>query len=202
MAITTRMQAAGSPDGARYRVVGFWRRLVASAIDAALLIPLVLVFSGATSAVAGGNFPRLGEIGFGYMVHLALDGGAAGWAALVAGAIIVLLYSIIFTATIGQTPGKRVMGLRVIDAYGETPSVVRALARALGQAVSVAVFSLGWLWIAFSREKQGLHDLIAGTYVVYARPHARPTAPDTVKPSTLPTGAAAANGGPVGAGAP
>ena len=178
------MQPAGSSDGAPLLVAGFWRRAAASVVDAMLLVPLVLVFAGATSAIAGGNFPRWGEIGFGYMVHLALDGGPAGWAALVTGAVIVVLYMLIFVSAGGQTPGKRVLGLKVIDLYGETPSVPRALLRVVGQVLSMAVFSLGWLWIGFSREKRGLHDLIAGTYVVLTRRMpVRASVPQTTVPA-------------------
>ena len=189
------MQASSPSDGARYLVAGFWRRAVASGIDAALLVPLVLVFSGATSAIAGGNFPRLGEIGLGYAVNLALDGGAAGWAALVTGGVIILLYMLIFSSTTGQTPGKRAMGVRIINEFGETPSVPRALVRVFGQVVSMALFSLGWLWIGFSREKRGLHDLLAGTYVVFIK---RPAARSPVGPPV----SASTSGNPVGAGAP
>jgi uncharacterized RDD family membrane protein YckC len=38
--------------------------------------------------------------------------------------------------------------------------------RWIGQGMSFLVLGLGFLMIAFSREKQGLHDKIAGTYVV------------------------------------
>src|SRR5689334_20164322 len=121
------MSSPPTDGAARYRVAGFWRRMLASLIDAVVLVPIVLVFAGATSVVAGGNFPRWGEIGPQYAVHLALDGGTAGWAALATAAGITLLYAVIFTSTIGQTPGKRLVRIRIIDGYGGTPSVLRAV---------------------------------------------------------------------------
>ena len=42
----------------------------------------------------------------------------------------------------------------------------RALVRTAGYVVSVASLGLGFLWIAFDSEKRGLHDWMAGTYVV------------------------------------
>jgi uncharacterized RDD family membrane protein YckC len=49
---------------------------------------------------------------------------------------------------------------------GEDVGYARALVRWIGQGMSFLVLGLGFLMIAFSREKQGLHDKIAGTYVV------------------------------------
>jgi uncharacterized RDD family membrane protein YckC len=161
----------GSPavtDGAQYRVAGLFRRVAATLVDLLLLVPLVLLFGGASALVTGQTLPRPGELGLGYLVHLAVDGGVAGAVALGIGALVGLLYVVIFLATSGQTPGLRLLGLRVIDGYGESPSLLRAIVRTLGLGVSLAAFGLGVLWIGFSREKQGLHDLVAGTWVVRA----------------------------------
>ena len=172
--------AASATDGAQYRVAGFWRRTVAAVLDGMLLLPLVMLFGGATSAVAGHALPRLGELGFGYLVHLAVDGGLAGAVALSIGALVMVLYLLIFTAMSGQTPGLRLLRLRVIDAYGEPPSLLRAALRIVGLALSILLFCLGYLWVAFSREKRGLHDLIAGTYVVCVEaPAASPAGANT-----------------------
>jgi uncharacterized RDD family membrane protein YckC len=167
--------AAPAGEAARFRVVGFFRRAIAALIDACVLLPLVLVFGGAASVVAGGQLPRAGEIGFGYVVQLAVDGGAAGLAALAMAGIVVLLYFFVFTAATGQTPGLRLVRARIIDAYGEAPSFPRSLIRVFAAAVAVALLCLGWLWIAFSREKRGLHDLVAGTWVVLVEPAAATT---------------------------
>ena len=170
--------APGSPaatDGARYRVAGLFRRFTAVLVDGLLLVPLVLLFGGASSIVAGQSLPRLGELGIGYLVHLAVDGGTAGAVALGIGALVVVLYELIFLVLSGQSPGQRLLGMRVIDGYGEPPSLVRALVRVLSLALSLALFGLGCLWIGFSREKRGLHDLLAGTWVVLTASSAAPS---------------------------
>jgi uncharacterized RDD family membrane protein YckC len=156
-------------EGVRFRVAGFWRRAAAAALDALLLVPLVALFGAITASVGGAPLPRLGELGLGYVVSLALDGGAAGPAALAMGAIVVALYSFVFVAARGQTPGKQLLGLEVIDAWGERPSMTRALARTAAYFPSLLMFSLGFLWIGFDREKRGLHDWLAGTWVVVRR---------------------------------
>jgi uncharacterized RDD family membrane protein YckC len=45
----------------------------------------------------------------------------------------------------------------------------KAVIRLIGHMASSAVFSIGYLLVAFTSKKQGLHDLIAGTYVVRTR---------------------------------
>jgi uncharacterized RDD family membrane protein YckC len=49
---------------------------------------------------------------------------------------------------------------------GEGVGYTRALVRWIGQGLSFLVFGIGFLMIAFSRKKQGLHDKLADTYVV------------------------------------
>ena len=79
---------------------------------------------------------------------------------------MIVLYELIFLALSGQTPGQRLLGMRVIDSYGDAPSPLRAVVRVVSLWLSLVLFGLGCLWIAFSREKRGLHDLLAGTWVV------------------------------------
>ena len=167
-------------EGARYRVAGFFRRMLAVFVDGLLLVPLVLLFGGASSIVAGQSLPRLGELGIGYLVHLAVDGGTAGAVALGIGALVVVLYELFFVALSGQTPGQRLLGMRIIDGYGEPPSLLRAVGRLLGLALAIGLFGLGCLWIAFSREKRGLHDILAGTWVVRSQPS---SAPSLIRPA-------------------
>jgi uncharacterized RDD family membrane protein YckC len=106
-------------------------------------------------------------------MNMALAGGAAGPAALAMGAAVAGLYFFIFHALRGQTPGKRLLGVKVIDAWGERPSLGRAALRTVGYAASALLCSIGFLWIGFDREKRGLHDWLAGTYVVAAPRAAR-----------------------------
>ena len=168
------MQTAPAPAGIRYRVAGFWRRTLASLVDGVVLFPLAALFAGATSAIAGQPLPRFAEIGFAHAVRLAVDGGLAGQVALAIAGLVCFLYLLIFYATSGQTPGMRVLHMRVIDPYGGAPSVLRSLARIFALILSLSLASLGWLWIGFSREKRGLHDILAGTWVVLADPVSAP----------------------------
>jgi uncharacterized RDD family membrane protein YckC len=75
-------------------------------------------------------------------------------------------YFVCFWSAGGQTPGKMVLGIRVISADGEIISFWRALLRYFGYIISGIIIYLGFLWITWDKDKQGWHDKIAGTYVV------------------------------------
>lgn len=87
----------------------------------------------------------------------------AGWAAL------AVLWQFAGNVS-GATPGKRLLGLRVVDARGETPGAGRSLARALGWLLSTPLASAGFLLALVHPRTRTLHDLLAGTYVVEAAP--------------------------------
>jgi len=77
------------------------------------------------------------------------------------------LYYWLFIGLKGQTPGKMVVGIKVVNAQGEKPGLgIAALREILGRFISGAAFCLGYLWIAIDEEKQGWHDKIASTHVV------------------------------------
>jgi uncharacterized RDD family membrane protein YckC len=77
-----------------------------------------------------------------------------------------LVYYIGFWTWKGQTPGKMVMGIKIIAADGGPIGLGRAIIRYLGFFVSAIILYLGFIMIAFDGRKQGLHDKIAGTFVV------------------------------------
>jgi uncharacterized RDD family membrane protein YckC len=71
----------------------------------------------------------------------------------------------------GKTPGKKIMGIRIVtyrdrQEFGYGKALLRCL---LGYTVSALLLGLGFVLVAFHKEKRGLHDLIAGTCVVYDR---------------------------------
>jgi uncharacterized RDD family membrane protein YckC len=67
----------------------------------------------------------------------------------------------------GQTLGKKLFGIMVVNAQGSPPGFRRAFVREIpGKFVSTLTFLLGFLVVGWNEQKRGLHDLIAGTYVV------------------------------------
>jgi uncharacterized RDD family membrane protein YckC len=150
------------------RVAGFWRRFAAGAADVSVLAVVFVLLDMLVTLALGQKVPRLAQLGPDYLVNVAINGDALAEIGLLLLAILGFLYFFIFQALRGQTPGQRLMGVRVVDGFGEPPSVGRALARTAAFAPSWALFALGVVWIAFDREKRGLHDRLADTYVILA----------------------------------
>jgi len=82
------------------------------------------------------------------------------------GFLIALAYFAGMWTWRGTTVGGIVLNLRVVRYDGKPMNFAVALVRALSAAFSIVVFFLGFLWIAWSQDKQGWHDKIAGTVVV------------------------------------
>ena len=79
------------------------------------------------------------------------------------------IYSAAFWVLVGKTPGKAMLGLRVVRVDDRALGWGTALVRAAGYAVS-SIFMIGFLWIAVDRRHQGFHDKMARTFVVYDAP--------------------------------
>jgi uncharacterized RDD family membrane protein YckC len=88
------------------------------------------------------------------------------------GSFVALLFIIFYHATfisiLGQTPGKLLVGLRVLTIRGHRVPFWRAVLRVLGYFPSVIAIYLGFLWVLIDDRRQAWHDKLAGTYVVYA----------------------------------
>ena len=82
--------------------------------------------------------PRLSQLGPDYVVDMAVNGGVLAETGLAMLAILGFLYFFLFTALRGQTFGKHLMRVKVIDAYGERPSIGRALMRTVAYLPSLA----------------------------------------------------------------
>ena len=88
-------------------------------------------------------------------------------------------YFIVFTAFAGATPGKKAMGLTVVDETGERPAFLTVLSRETWARYLSSLLCIGYILCAVEPEKGALHDRIMGTRVVYAPPKER-TAPAPV----------------------
>jgi uncharacterized RDD family membrane protein YckC len=86
-----------------------------------------------------------------------------------AGIILGIAYQWYFlTQHNGQTPGKMLMGIRVVKTDGGKISDADAVIRYFGYWLNSLVLLLGWIWAIFDTNRQGWHDKLASTYVVRA----------------------------------
>jgi uncharacterized RDD family membrane protein YckC len=90
--------------------------------------------------------------------------------------VVYVGYPMFFWTFTGKTVGMMLMGLRVVTTDGQYLSLGRSARRLIGYAISAIPFFLGFFWILIDDRRQGWHDKIAGTCVVYdwaARPDER-----------------------------
>ena len=91
----------------------------------------------------------------------------AGLAALVS--LLQLVYFVVFWTLLGQTPGKILLGLRIVRTDGRRLGVGRALVRYVGYWISAVALGLGFLWVLVDRRRRAWHDMIADTSVIVTR---------------------------------
>jgi uncharacterized RDD family membrane protein YckC len=143
---------AGRPAAPSY--AGVATRALALAIDT---LAVALILAAVTGVVAligslvGGIRPH-------WLVGTLLG---SGWI-LVAG-----VYFVLFWRAAGQTPGMRLMRLRVRRPDGSGLPVLRSLVRAVALAVAIIPCFAGFIPVLFDRRRRGLPDYVAGTVVVY-----------------------------------
>jgi uncharacterized RDD family membrane protein YckC len=84
-----------------------------------------------------------------------------------AGFVAAVLYYGFLEGSTGQTIGKRVLGIKVVDARTGMPiGVGRAIGRSFARILSTIVFGLGYLWMLWDPNKQTWHDKIVSSYVI------------------------------------
>jgi uncharacterized RDD family membrane protein YckC len=136
---------------------GFWRRVVAFVVDKCVLalVSVTLFFIG--SLLLGLRLPSdfSGEITGSFLISYY---GTT--------TVLNMVYFTYFHGTVGQTPGKMMLGLKVIQRSGAPMTLGVAFLRWVGYIISGLVFNLGYLWVAFDSRKRGWHDMIAATYVI------------------------------------
>jgi len=150
------MEQAQSEQELEY--VGFWSRMLASMVDTVLLtlviIPVMLALYGSAYWEDERLFKGYGGVLF-------------EW-------ILPIIAVLIFWQVKQSTPGKMLIGAKIVDATtGENPQPAQLIVRYVGYYVSLLGFGLGFIWIAFDKRKQGWHDKMAGTVVVRRKDHGK-----------------------------
>src|SRR4051812_25238358 len=143
----SRSQAA--PARAIVTVAGFWRRVLAAGVDVLVVVPAAFVLALAAGRLAGVSLPDARHTAIDYWLDLAISGEPALWGTVGLVLAIATIYLFLFHMTVGRTLGMRALGLKVIDVYGEPPSVTRAALRTLGYLAGLVTLGLGFVWVGF-----------------------------------------------------
>ena len=154
-----------------FRRVGFWPRLGAYLIDYIILTalfsfiwPLVAKSLGisvdfqitpetlneAIQQALQGK-PMIGELQYAFAAVYALN----------------FVYHVSFNGLLSATPGKMAIGAKIVRLNGRNIGLGSAIVRWFGERVSDLTCYIGYFFIAFRADKRALHDLIAGTQVIY-----------------------------------
>jgi uncharacterized RDD family membrane protein YckC len=165
---------SGTIVGDEYWPAGFWWRALAVLLDAVVLGLLQAVLSHYT-----GTTPQLTSPGI-PVAYTTWDFHAnqfhRGGTLFGESYLINLLYFTLFESSSWRaTPGKMACGLKVVGLDGGRISFLRALGRNLGKIISAMILFIGYMMAGWTRRKQALHDLMAGTLVV--RRHAPAAGP-------------------------
>jgi uncharacterized RDD family membrane protein YckC len=85
--------------------------------------------------------------------------------------ISVLLVTMLFWKQWrGATPGKKFVHIKIVDASTlQDIDNKQAITRSFGYIASTFAFLMGFIMVAFRKDKRGLHDLLAGTVVIYEK---------------------------------
>jgi uncharacterized RDD family membrane protein YckC len=84
-----------------------------------------------------------------------------------AATVWLFVYLWVSVAMAGKTPGKALLGLRVVTSDGDVLSSSRAALRAIAFPLNYVLFGIGFLGIVVGKERRALHDVVAGSAVVY-----------------------------------
>ena len=143
-----------NPNEAPVKYVGFWARVAASIIDNILLL---IVTVPLLYAVYGQSY-------------FSSQGSDSGIFDIIVSYIFPIVAIVLFWTYKQATPGKMLFNAKIVDAKtGDKPTMGQWLIRYIGYIPSTLVLFLGLMWVGWDKRKQGWHDKMAGTVVVYKR---------------------------------
>ena len=145
---------------------GFVTRMIGFIVDR-LILSAILALLALTVNLVLDMFPINEWLGLGEVSSLIVIVIAVGL-----NLSITLLYDVCFWMLAGQTPGKSLLGVRIVTVDGGRVRFWPGVRRWLGYFVSAILF-LGFLWVLVDNRRQGFHDKLAGTVVIYSWPEGK-----------------------------
>lgn len=154
---TINLKTAASSKTVKF--AGFWFRALAAIIDGVLcqtatfiiVLPLGFALGASMAATSSLSEIEAASQGLGYVFGILIQ-----W----------LWFTIAESSKWQASIGKKMVGLKVTDENGERISFGKANGRYWSKILSALILCIGFVMVAFTEKKQGLHDKIAGTLVV------------------------------------
>jgi uncharacterized RDD family membrane protein YckC len=139
---------------------GIATRAIALATDAAVTLVLFMAVVGIVALVSS----LVGNLRPEWLAGALL---ASGWT------LVVSIYFVLFWSAVGQTPGMRLLRIRVSGPAGKSLSIGRSLVRLVGLGLAIVPMFAGFVPVLFTERRRGLQDFLAGTVVLYDDPRAQ-----------------------------
>ena len=160
------LASAAQSMGQEFARVGFWPRFSAYIIDSIVLyaafslLSMLLAKSLGWQEIDFSTVKKLSDLEpyFDMLMQQTL-----------AYYLLQMVYEVAMNGRLGATVGKLVMGMQIVRMDGSPLGYSVALFRFFGRLVSNFTCYIGYLMVAFREDKRALHDLLAGTQVVYRR---------------------------------
>jgi uncharacterized RDD family membrane protein YckC len=154
--MTTQLVAPERDVGMQGHYAGAVSRLFSFLLDSLFASMsfwlLSLLFTVGVNTITGGNF----------------DPTDHGWMTAASFVLWAFVYAAYPLAVSGRTLGMAIVGLAAVASDGSPIRPAQGVVRVLAFPLSFLLFGLGFVGIVLQREHRALHDLIAGTSVVYA----------------------------------
>jgi uncharacterized RDD family membrane protein YckC len=152
----------------RARPALLWQRIAAFVVDAAVvLLVLALYLAAAAALISPKGAPGPQVTGFDAFIARVHQLHAVLIPCAVLGLLLAVVYAAVFAILWnGRTPGRRLLGIQLVDRSGLAPAPTRAIVRAVLAVFSFIPFLAGFWLALFDRRGQTLHDKLTSTFVV------------------------------------
>ncbi len=149
-----------------FHYAGFWRRFVAAFIDGIILWIVGIIMRNIILGFFLGSYMASDK--YNILSSYIIDNTENIMSyIIIVNIVIAWLYYALFESSSKQaTPGKMALGIMVTDLDGNKISFGRATGRYFSKIISFLTLLIGYIIAGFTKEKQALHDMIAGTLVI------------------------------------